>query len=198
MCTDWTHAFAGVAIARLATGRKMPWLYWGLAAFLPVIPDFDVFSIHAYDNSPLAHRGLTHSLFFALALGLLAAALTFRKFIVPLLDLWGVFFVVTASHGILDALNRHTAGVALFWPFSSARYGPWGPIPVPDIAFQLPDPRTSQAVRGELLWVWLPLGAAVIGMSAYRFLARRRAAAAKAAPSSAPSAPLRPGPAVGE
>lgn len=198
MCTDWTHAFAGVAIARLATGRRMPWLYWGLAAFLPVVPDFDVFSIHAYDNSPLAHRGLTHSLFFALALGLLAAAPTFRKFRVPLLDLWGLFFVVTASHGILDVMNRHTAGVALFWPFSSARYGPWGPIPVPDIAIALPDPTKSQAVRGELLWVWLPLGTAVVAMTAYRFLAGRRTMAAETASSGAASEPLRPGPAARE
>src|ERR1700683_4601271 len=110
MCTDWTHAFAGLAVARLATGRKMPWLYWGLAAFLPVIPDFDSFSSHAYDNSVLAHRGWTHSFLFAAIVGLLATALTFRKMKLPFWHLWGVLFLVTASHAVLDVLNRNTAG----------------------------------------------------------------------------------------
>jgi inner membrane protein len=174
MCTEWTHAFAGVAIARLASGRKMPWYYWGLAAILPIIPDFDAFSTHGYDDSPFAHRGLTHSLVFALALGLGAAAISFRKLKVSYRDLGGLFFMVAATHAILDALNKNTAGVALFWPFSSARYGPWGPIPVPDIAVEIPDPRTSRAVRGELLWVWLPLSAAMVAVTAYRMIRTRR------------------------
>lgn len=174
MCTDWTHAFAGVAIGRLATGRQMPWYYWTLAALLPVVPDFDAFSVHAYDNSPWAHRGLTHSLVFALALGFAASAITFRKLKASFWDLCGLFFVVAASHAILDAMNKNTAGVALFWPFTSARYGPWGPIPVPDIAVEIPDPRTSRAVRAELIWVWSPLSAAMVAMTVYRMIRARQ------------------------
>ena len=50
-----------------------------LAALLAVFPDFDAFSSAAYGARPAAgHRGITHSLVFALWLAFLAASLTFR------------------------------------------------------------------------------------------------------------------------
>src|SRR5205085_12664169 len=86
-----------------------------------------------YEND-FGHRGFTHSLAFALAVGLLAAAPTFRRFRIPWLDLWGFFFLITASHGILDALTNGGRGVAFFWPFDSERYFfPWTPVEVSPI-----------------------------------------------------------------
>jgi inner membrane protein len=76
---------------------------------------------------------------------------------VPFLDLWGFFFTITASHGILDAFTRGGYGIPFFWPLSNQRFGPWGPIHVADISTEFPDPWRSRAVRDELLWVWLPL-----------------------------------------
>jgi hypothetical protein len=55
----------------------MPWAYWGLAAPLPMIPDLDVFFSGTYGTA-LGHRGITHSLLFALALAMIAAAATFK------------------------------------------------------------------------------------------------------------------------
>ena len=74
--------------------------------------------------------------------------------------LTGVFFLATASHGVLDALTRGGEAIPFFWPVTEQRYGNWGPIPVSDSAFEIPDPRQSRALRSELFWVWLPTGSA--------------------------------------
>lgn len=172
MTTLYTHAVAGLGLARWCADRHMPWSYWTLAAVLPLLPDLDVFSMAPY-GSPLGHRGVTHSLLFALATGLIAASIVAR----PLRRQWwmlaGLFFAVAATHGLLDALTRGGEGIPLFWPLGG-RYGNWGPIPVSDIAFDWPDPRTSRAIRGELLWVWLPTMLLIVVTAAYRRVRRGR------------------------
>jgi inner membrane protein len=170
MATLYTHAFAGIGLARLYAVRPMPWAFWSLAAVLPIIPDLDVFSTAAY-GSPLGHRGITHSLLFALSLGIVAAGTTFRCFRVRWWSLMLLFFAIIASHGLLDALTYGGEGIPFFWPLGG-RYGNWGLIPLSDIAFDLPDPRHSRAVCGELLWVWLPT-IVVVGLTMlYRRMAR--------------------------
>jgi inner membrane protein len=158
----------------------MPALFWLLAAFLPIVPDFDAFGTLPY-GSPFGHRGFTHSLLFALGVGMLAAVLTYRYFKVSFWDLGGFFFVVTASHGVLDAFTNGGYGVAFFWPLNN-RYGPWGPIRVSDLGFEFPDPRTSRALQSEFLWVWLPTAVVVAGVTLYRRLQKptRTAPSAKA------------------
>jgi inner membrane protein len=170
MATIYTHAVAGLAVAGLCAPRPMPWPYWCMAALLPIIPDLDVFSTLAY-GAPLGHRGITHSLAFAALVGAAAAAVTFRYFRVRWWLLACVFFIILASHGLLDACNKRSMEIPFFWPLET-RYGNWGPLPVSDLAFELPDPRTSRAVRSELVWVWLPLGVLVGLVTAYRRLRR--------------------------
>ena len=82
----------------------MPKTFWLLAFLLPIVPDFDVLSAANYGDAA-GHRGFTHSLGFALGLGLIAAAATFKVCKFSLWDLWGFYFVAIASHGILDACN---------------------------------------------------------------------------------------------
>jgi inner membrane protein len=163
MATLYTHALVGLGAARLCATRPMPWAYWGMAVLLPIVPDLDVFSTAAY-GAPLGHRGITHSLIFAAALSIIAAGLLFRHLRVRWWSLSALFFVILASHGLLDAMTIGGEGVPLFWPLPG-RYGNWGPLRVSDIAFDFPDPSYSAAVRSELLWVWLPLGVA-IGLAA--------------------------------
>jgi inner membrane protein len=168
-----------VGLASVLTPRPKPLLYWALAAFLPVVPDLDAFSNAAY-GSAYGHRGFTHSLAFAAAAGLVAAAATYRYFRVRFVPLFGLFFLATASHGVLDALTNGGFGIPFLWPFSDQRWGPYGPISYPDIALEFPDPRTSKAVRSELLYVWLPVGAAVVLVQAYRLVSGRKRTAALA------------------
>ncbi len=175
MATLYTHAFAGVGLASVLTPKSKPLLYWALAFFLPIVPDFDTLWIAPY-GCAWGHRGFTHSLTFAAAAGLIAAAATFRYFQMRFWPLFGLFFVVTASHGILDALTNGGEGIPFFWPFTNVRWGPWhhGPIKYPDIALEFPDPRTSRAIRTELLYVWVPIATAVILMEIYRWVQRFR------------------------
>jgi inner membrane protein len=172
MSTIYTHAVVGLGLGRIFARRKMPWLFWGLAALLPVVPDFDAFLVGVPYRSPWGHRGFTHSLLFALVLGLLAAALTYRRLGISFLDLAGFFFVITASHGVLDALNNGGEGVEFFWPFDTTRYGTWAgaPLHYPDIGFELPDPRKSLAIQSEQRWVWLPMALVVGAVMLYRRL----------------------------
>jgi inner membrane protein len=134
----------------------MPVLFWPLAALLPIVPDLDAFSDAPYGTA-LGHRGFTHSLCFAFVLGLVAAVMTFRYIKVNVWTLSCLFFVITASHGLLDALTNGGEGIPFFWPASDHRFGPWGPIHVADIADELPNPWRSRAIQTELLWVWLPM-----------------------------------------
>jgi inner membrane protein len=171
MATMYSHAIVGVGMARLYTGRPMPWAYWGLAAVLPLIPDVDVFSMAAYGSS-LGHRGVSHSLVFAAVVGLAAATATFRTFRVPWWSLAVLFFTIVASHGVLDALTRGGEGIPLFWPLPG-RYGDYGPLPLSDIAFDLPNPWRSRAIRMEMLWVWLPTIVVAGSVTTWRALRRR-------------------------
>ncbi len=177
MTTLYTHAVVGLGLGRLLSGRRWRWPFWVLVTLLPVVPDFDAFSPAGYGNI-WGHRGFTHSLTFAFVIALAAAGLTYRPLAVRFWPLAGIYFVATASHGVLDACTRGGFGIPFFWPFSDARFGNWGPIHVADIALEWPDPRTSQSVRDELLWAWLPTAVLVGLVTAGRWWRTRRAATA--------------------
>ena len=73
MPSIYTHGIVGLGLGKAFTGRRLPILFWIMAFTLPIIPDFDVFSDISYGNIA-GHRGFTHSLCFALAVGLVALA----------------------------------------------------------------------------------------------------------------------------
>lgn len=173
MATTYTHAVVGLGIAQIYVPGRRRWLYWLLAGFLAAAPDLDAFSTATY-GALLGHRGITHTLVFALWLGFLTASLTFRPLRANLWVLTGVFFLATASHGLLDALTRGGMSVPFFWPVTDQRYGNWGPIPVSDLAFEIPDPRESRALHSELWWVWLPTAVFVGTLALYRFVSAAR------------------------
>lgn len=83
------------------------------AAACAALPDIDVL------GAPLiAHRGITHSLMFAVAVAALTTALWFhgrRRVLV-------VLSAALLSHSFLDALSSYSVGVAILAPFSDVRY----------------------------------------------------------------------------
>ena len=81
-------------------------------------------------------------------------------------------FVATASHGLLDMFTNGGLGVALFWPFTDARYFfPLRAIDVSPIGLHgFLGPAGIRALKSELLWIWLP--AIILGIAGY--LRRRR------------------------
>ena len=100
-----------------------------------MLPDADVigFGFGVEYGDPWGHRGATHSLSFAIAVGLTIgfAARWFKR---PAARTALVAAVVLASHGLLDTLTDGGLGSALLWPFDLTRYfAPWRPIPVAPI-----------------------------------------------------------------
>jgi inner membrane protein len=171
MATAYSHAIVGIGIAQIYTPQRGRWVYWALAGLLAIFPDIDVLSMAAY-GAILGHRGITHTLVFALWLGFLTASLTFKPFRGNLWALTAVFFLATASHGLLDAVTRGGEAIPFFWPATQQRYGNWGPIPVADIALELPDPRRSRSIRSEMVWVWAPTVAFIVGVFVWRRVRR--------------------------
>jgi len=166
MCSVLTHPAIPIALATLLPQEALSptVLLAGIAC--SVIPDLDVISFKFGLTSEhlLGHRGLTHSIVFAAALG---ALLTYALFRHSHPDPWVVclfLFASTLSHPLLDMLTNGGRGVALLAPFSNVRYFfPWRPIEVSPVSVQrFFSRRGVQIIRSELRWVWLPAAAVVI------------------------------------
>jgi len=165
MPTIMTHAVVGIGLAELFPLPSKPPLVWGLSAALAALPDLDVVGLPlgVPYGSMFGHRGFFHSLSFSVAVGLIAALLSFRAIGASWWLLWLFFGIVTASHGILDGFTNGGLGIAYFSPFDTRRYFfPWQPIQVSPIGGAFFSEWGLRVMRSEILWVWLPL-AAVVG-----------------------------------
>ena len=164
-----SHPAVPLAIAAAAGSRAVPRRLALVACAASVLPDVDAVGYWAgipYD-APLGHRGLTHSLFFALLVAVLCAAFAARLAL-PAAVVFGVVFLSAASHGVLDAMTTGGMGVAFFSPFSNSRYFlPWRVIRVSPIGISgFFSERGIAVLKSELAWVWAPSAAlALLGLS---------------------------------
>jgi inner membrane protein len=146
------HAFAAVAIGAPLAPPRASRRFWIAGILTSVLLDIDAVG-RPFGLGDLAflggHRALTHSLPFALALGLAVAWLGFRS------QSWNgartriatYLTLAAVSHGLLDTLASYGSGVALFYPFSPVEYSaPWQPL---------------RAVN-EIWWIWLPATALIL------------------------------------
>jgi len=100
-------------------------------ATLAVLPDVDILGVACGvpDLGPFGHRGFSHSLVTALALGLVCGAFAHR-FGWPAVRTAVAATLAVASHGILDACCAGGRGIPLLWPLSDARFlSPWRVLP---------------------------------------------------------------------
>ena len=76
------------------------------------------------------------------------------------------FFLIAATHGVLDAFTNGGLGIALFSPFDTGRYFmPFRPLVVAPIGFGAMFSEWGLAVIvSEAKWVWLPLSLATLIM----------------------------------
>ncbi|MBI3296551.1 MAG: metal-dependent hydrolase [Elusimicrobia bacterium] len=161
MPTLFTHAASAAAFKRLSFVEPMPSGFLTLSILCAMLPDADVaaFLMGIPYEHMLGHRGLSHSLTFAAAVGGICAAWVARGTERRVAPLWGYFFLVIASHGIFDAMTDGGLGVAFFAPFSDERYFlPWTPLKVSPIGGGFFTARGIPVAVSELVWVWLPLG----------------------------------------
>ena len=159
MPTVFTHPAVPLAVRALTgggvTSRRL--LIAGvLASVLPDLDSVGYFAGVPYE-SLLGHRGLTHSLAFALLLA--AGAALFAKRLEA--SRWWAFtfvFLSAASHGLLDAFTDGGLGIAFLSPFSNERFFfPWRPIPVSPIGVaELFSPYGFHLLVSEVVLLWLP------------------------------------------
>jgi inner membrane protein len=132
MPTVFTHAIVGLTASQLCSPKELQQnnrarlIFTGLSVVLPILPDLDGFFLPVIPYAhPLGHRGLSHSIVFAVFLGAVATALMIRQ-AQALKARWiwllAYFSIVTASHGLLDAMTSGGLGIALFAPFDNHRY----------------------------------------------------------------------------
>jgi inner membrane protein len=146
----------------MAAGRR--WTASGVGramlafSVLSMLPDLDVVGMRlgVPYGAPWGHRGATHSLAMAVALGL-----AFAWWMRERGDRFGptavLAIAVTASHGLLDAMTDGGKGVALLWPVTAHRYFlPWRPIPVAPIGVGMLSGEGLEVAGWELV-VFSPL-----------------------------------------
>lgn len=169
MPTVITHTVVACVAGAAGSRGRMPLRFWLLSVLVAVLPDADVigFSMGVPYGNVLGHRGFFHSLPFALVLSLFVVSVFFRQQ-KPFSRSWGkyilYFFLLGASHGILDAFTDGGLGIALLSPFDMKRYfAPWTPIEVSPIRLSgLLSKRGLTVLTSEIVWVWLPLGVVFI------------------------------------
>jgi inner membrane protein len=165
MASEFSHALVAVALGRISFRGALSRRFWTFSIFCSIFPDVDVlgYALGIDYGHPWGHRGFTHSLSFALLLSLAVVRCGFPEFVKSSQGWWGLlayFFLVTASHGFLDAMTDGGLGVAFFSPFDESRYFlPWRPVKVSPIG--LPGFLTTrgwEVLVSEFLWIWLPVG----------------------------------------
>ncbi|WP_207432425.1 metal-dependent hydrolase [Sabulibacter ruber] len=163
MASAFAHALMAVAIGKRYTQPENKTKLFLLGAFCSIFPDADVvmFKFGIPYQHFLGHRGFSHSLVFALLLGIVMTILFYRR--TPLFSSRGLilvsfFFLCTASHILLDALTNGGLGVGVFSPFDNTRYFlPWRPIQVSPIgAGRFFSEKGLAVIKSELVWVGLP------------------------------------------
>jgi inner membrane protein len=175
MATVFTHSIAALALGRMAPLKPRTLLFWVTTAICAALPDIDAigFSFGVHYGDLLGHRGLTHSLAFALVVGSLVGLIVTRdhedfpsgsgRYVL-------FFFLVIASHGLLDAITNGGLGVAFFSPFSNQRYFfPWRPVEVSPIGLEpFLSVRGLEVIVSEIKWIWIPAGLLVGLAEIYR------------------------------
>ena len=179
MASFFSHAAVGLVIGRISTSRSMPPRFWWLSILCSILPDVDVLSfVFGIDYGSLwGHRGLTHSFSFAVMLSVVVVRIWFKDE-QKWSRIWWVliahFSLVTASHGMLDAMTDGGLGVAFFAPFDNTRYFfPWRPVQVSPIGIAPFFSRYGlDVLLGEFVWIWIPVGVLVGSMNFWRTFTR--------------------------
>jgi LexA-binding, inner membrane-associated putative hydrolase len=134
MSTIFAHAIAGVTVLEVArrarpgewTERHWPWTF----AALSILPDCDSVLTALFGEDHVSflriaggdsHRGLTHTLLFAVCTGLLVSIAVSRAR-GEFLRRWLWLSAAVALHPVFDSFTAGGAGMPFFFPFSSRRF----------------------------------------------------------------------------
>jgi inner membrane protein len=190
MPTILSHAAVPLALGLGLGIRIIPKQLLVAGIVASIIPDLDVlaFRLNIAYSHDLGHRGVTHSVVFALVIAILAMAISKQlrstRFIA-----FSFVGISAVSHGLLDMITNGGLGVALWWPWSSERFfAAWQVIEVSPLSLsRVFSARGLAVLQSELLWVWLPAVLVATALLALRnmgsnFTFKRDAAQKRVAP----------------
>ncbi len=167
MASLFSHAISSLALGQFfpkSINRSKVLL---LGAICAVLPDADVLAFKfgiPYEHM-FGHRGISHSIFFAVLLALFLTWGIFKNQNLKTRALLVIFlFLSTISHGMLDAMTTGGKGVAFFAPFENSRYFfPWRVIKVSPITVsQFFGEWGIKVLKSELVYVFLPSGIVIL------------------------------------
>lgn len=159
MATVITHAVTALTIGNVYADRRLNIKFWLLSIACSILPDGDVlgFAFGIPYESVWGHRGFAHSLTFAAIVSIAVVFCFSNEMKTPFRkgSLLAYFFVITASHGLLDAMTDGGLGVAFFSPFENGRYFlPWRPIPVSPIGSAFLSGWGLEVLKDEIIEIW--------------------------------------------
>ncbi len=164
MASVFAHAFTAYAMGKGFSKEIANIKFWFLGIACAILPDADVIGFKfgiSYEDF-WGHRGFSHSLVFAIFLGIIITFIFYhKKFATKTGVFLSLYFIIcTASHGILDAMTTGGLGIAFFSPFDDTRYFfPWRPIQVSPIgASKFFSIWGIKVLLSELVWVGIPAG----------------------------------------
>lgn len=162
-----SHPAVPLALAAMAGRRLVPPPLLAAGVGMSLLPDLDgiAFLFDVPWHSPFSHRGLTHSIAFALLCALLVS-LQAQRLKADRLRAFAFLAVSMASHGLLDACTNRGGGVSLLWPLDNTKLA-FGFRPIQTAPLSLERLFSGEGLlvlQSELLWVWLPLAALVFGV----------------------------------
>jgi len=164
MATIISHGLVALAIGASLPSKQITSKVIVSGILLAMIPDADVisFSLDIAYESPLGHRGLSHSILFSVVIAWIITRCFF----------WGkqsdnqsvsfsiflYLFICSISHGLLDACTSGGRGVGFFIPFINERYFfSWRPILVSPIGIENFFSSWGWAViKSEINYILLP------------------------------------------
>jgi len=175
MASVFGHMAVAYAMGKTLNPEWASTRFWALTVLCCILPDVDV--VRSVIGIPyehvFGHRGITHSIAFAMLVGMVVP-----KFAVPSLSWssgrYGIFAMyfglVTLSHGILDACTNGGLGIAFFAPFDTTRYFfPSRPIAVSPIGLtQFFSSLGLGVLVSELVWVGVPVCVWLLGRRVMR------------------------------
>jgi membrane-bound metal-dependent hydrolase YbcI (DUF457 family) len=120
------HGLMGISVASAVAAKsetKNRRKLFVLAAILSLIPDTDVLFYIAFGVLGMTpHRGITHTLSFAVLMGLALTALFRSYFDLTFQRSFLLFFGVLFTHLVLDYLMGCGPAVPFFWPLTDQGY----------------------------------------------------------------------------
>ncbi|MCB0420494.1 MAG: metal-dependent hydrolase [Bdellovibrionales bacterium] len=161
-----THGISALIIGKALTAEVKTYRFWFYVMLCSMIPDLDVigFRFGIKYGDLWGHRGMTHSILFAVVVGTMIGFFYVRrarqKRGVKEQWFWSFFFsLIIASHGFFDALTDGGLGVAFFSPFDTTRYFfSWTPVKVSPIGTQgFFSQRGVDLMVSETLFITFPL-----------------------------------------